>query len=181
MASYLDKEEFRRLLLSWPAKAIHYLYTNHRNSLIRLSEQRTRSRVAAEDIVQEAITAIWEKLDKLGSKKDFAIESYLYAIVRNKSISYHNKTREENLSSLDENRLSEDAQRVDSIANQYVEALWKILYSLPPREQQCVIMRYFQEMAYSEIADLLGITIKAVERNLTSARKRMRKIRYDFL
>ncbi len=66
------------------------------------------------------------------------------------------------------------------ISAEEAEVLWRVLASLPVREKQCIVMRYFQEMGYEEIALNLGVTVKAVERSMTSARKRLRKYRREF-
>ncbi len=82
MPNTLNNEEFKRLLLSWPDRAVQYLYTLHRSSLVRRSEQRTHNRKDAEDVVQEAFADLWEKHREIGGKEDLVITPYLYRMVK---------------------------------------------------------------------------------------------------
>ena len=177
MSDTLNNDEFKRLLLSWPAKAIHYLYTFHRDSLLRMSLQRTGSREAAEDVVQEAFADLWEKYPDLGQKKDLLIAPYLSATVRNKSIDYNRLTAQRR-----EYPLANEMRGANEtvLGEDDIEILWKLIANLPPREKQCIVMKYFQQMTYEEMAAVLGITVKAVERSMTSARKRLRKYKSVF-
>ncbi len=177
MPDILNNDEFKRLLLSWPARAIQYLYTFHKHSLLKICEQRTRSREAAEDIVQDAFADLWERHPELGQKKDLAIAPYLTATVKNKSIDFNKQAARRN-----EYPLGEETTGMDeSVLNaDDIDSLWKLISALPAREKQCVVMKYFQHMSYGDMANELAVTIKAVERNLASARKRMKKYKAIF-
>lgn len=180
MFSILNNEEFKRLLLSWPNRAIKYLYDLHHRSLLKISEQRTHNRKAAEDIVQDAITYLWERRQELARQEDLLIEPYLYKVVKNQSINFYKKVLNLNETLLDEDQLV-PGEDENIMSDEMIKELWKVLSTFPAREQQCLIMRYFQDMTYNDIADDLGITVKAVERSLTSARKRLRRFRSNFL
>jgi RNA polymerase sigma factor (sigma-70 family) len=177
MSDTLNNEEFKRLLLSWPAKAIHYLYTFHRDSLLRISQQRIGNRHAAEDVVQEAFVDLWERHLDLGQKKELMIAPYLSATVRNKSVDYNKLTAQRK-----EYPLANEATGSDEaiLGEDDIDILWRLIASLPTREKQCIVMKYFQYMTYEEMAAALGVTIKAVERTMTSARKRLRKYKSVF-
>lgn len=174
MRTILNNDEFKTLLLAWPNRAIQYLYDLHHRGLLKASQQRTHNREAAEDIVQDAIADLWEKHHELARKDDVSIDPYLYTIVRNRSITFYHRMVRLRESVFDETQFvpPEDEAGID---DHMIHKLLELLATFPAREQQCVVMKYFQEMTYDEIARELGTKKKAVERSLTSARKRLRR------
>ncbi|TVM13876.1 RNA polymerase subunit sigma-70 [Oceanidesulfovibrio indonesiensis] len=60
----------------------------------------------------------------------------------------------------------------------------RALDSLPPNQRMAIVLRYYEELSYEEIASALGTTRKAVERLLARGRARLRSDlgdRDDFL
>ncbi len=60
------------------------------------------------------------------------------------------------------------------MAQQRTERVQQWLDSLPPRQQEALLLRYYQDFSYVEIADLLSINEQSV-RNLVQ--KALQKIR----
>ena len=56
-----------------------------------------------------------------------------------------------------------------------LEYIWKLVYLLPPRQQEVFIMSRKQQMTNKEIAEQLDISEKAVERNIYFALKFIKK------
>ncbi len=180
MSKIPKNEEFKRLLISWPDRAIQLLFNTYRENLIRFSEKRTRNLPDAEDVVQETFEYIWSKRETLGNSEGVLIAPYLYALVKKKSITYYNESLKRNEESLVEEPSIDYNQEVEMISVEEMETLRHILTKLTPRQQQCIVMRYFQEMTYAEIAKELNLTTKAIEANLTSARKKLKGFKSAF-
>ena len=47
------------------------------------------------------------------------------------------------------------------------------LDGLPPRQRMAVVLRHYEDLGYAEIAETMGLTVKAVERLLARARERL--------
>jgi RNA polymerase sigma-70 factor (ECF subfamily) len=53
--------------------------------------------------------------------------------------------------------------------------LHSAIKELPPRLASVIQLQYFDKLSYKEIAEKLGISVKAVESLLVRAKKRLRK------
>lgn len=56
-----------------------------------------------------------------------------------------------------------------------VGQLRRVLEDLPPQMRRCVSLRYFQQLQYREIAEVLEISVDAVKVQLFRARSRLRR------
>ncbi len=180
MSPALDNERFRQLLSSFPTKAIEFLYKFYYHSLLTISIKYTRNQKASEDIVQETFVLVWEKHKWLGQHNEKSIEHYLVRVVKFKSITYYKKNHR-----LEENKIKykngntiasiEQSVEIDLIESEIYLELRNTIASFPKREQECLFMKIDDEMTNEQIAASLKVSIKAVERSLTSGRKRLRK------
>jgi RNA polymerase sigma factor (sigma-70 family) len=176
-----DSEIFKDLILSWPELAIEYLYEHYYSSLIYVAERKTHDRKASEDIVQEAFIEIWKKSRWLGKQKELLIGPYLISVVKFKAITFYHqnaKRDEKKAPFLPENLLSTKVSKESEIIqSDKFNTLRGIVSTLPSREQECIEMRFFQEMSIEAISIRLGISKKAVEKNITGGLKRLRKFK----
>jgi RNA polymerase sigma factor (sigma-70 family) len=180
MPDHIDNERFRKILLSYPAKAIEFLYQHYYHSLVNISKSLTHNRKASEDIVQELFVHVWEKHKWLGQHHDKSIQHYLVRVVKNMSITYYKKnfTLEENkLKYLNGNTVPSVEKSIETnlIESEIYRELRQAVAGFPKRERECLLMKIDDEMPIDEIALSLNVTRKAVERSLTSARKRLQK------
>ena len=182
MPSVLDNEPFRNLLYSWPEKALAFLYDRYYDQLIHIADMHTRDRHASQDVVQEVFADVWQKHKTLGSQRGESIQGYLVKAVAYHSITVYRKkakTAEQQVAYLYESR-DEHAQHsaeAEIISAERRSFARVILGTFPERERQCLLMQFEQEMRVKEIAQKLGISKKAVERSLTSGKKRLRRFR----
>ena len=125
----------------------------------------------AEDVVQDTFAALWEKRDTL--HKIVSIKSYLYTAVRNNCLMKLRSKKEFEI--VEELQLVDEYTREDVIARAEVEAkLWKIIDELPERQREIFLMAKRDGMAYREIAEETGLSVKTVENHVTRALKSLR-------
>ncbi|HNP95375.1 MAG TPA: sigma-70 family RNA polymerase sigma factor [Cyclobacteriaceae bacterium] len=180
MPETLDNERFRLLLGAMPAKAIELLYDHYFEGLVHLSIKFVSDRNIAEDVVQDTLVHVWEQHKELSNHHDLPIHFYLARVVRNKSITFykqHLKLMDNYAQFLNGNRVPSLEQTVESqlIDHEIAERIKARIATFPYRERQCLEMKIDRLMTTKEIAAELGITVKAVERTITSAHKRLRK------
>jgi RNA polymerase sigma factor (sigma-70 family) len=181
MSDSIDNERLRRLLVSYPVKAIQILYQHYHGSLLRIAAGLTRNVRTAEDIVQEAFAHVWENHKLLGRHHDKPIFYYLARVVKNMAISEYkgsivlavrkNKLRQYLVAHASEAPV--DNQLVQKEVRSQVR---RLISTFPLRERQCLLIRLDEQCSVDEIAKRLGITKKAVERSITSANKRLRRL-----
>jgi RNA polymerase sigma-70 factor (ECF subfamily) len=61
------------------------------------------------------------------------------------------------------------------ISQETVQLVRQAIDSLP-EDQKKIVLLYQEELSYERIAEVLGCSVKAVERRLYRARKRLKKI-----
>lgn len=178
----INNELFRNLLFSWPEKALVFLYDDFYDSLIRIADMHTHDRKAFEDVLQEVFADVWQKHKSLGQQRDQSIQTYLIKAVEYHSISLYKKnakTAERQTQYFNAHRANffEYPAEASIISAEKQSFIRLILATFPLRERECLLLQIDHGMTVKEIARRLGITKKAVERSLTSAKKRLKKFR----
>lgn len=182
MSDSANKNQYlRNLFISWPEKAFRHLYERYYDSMIRVAEWRTRDLKASEDIVQEAFIDIWENRERIAKIKDLQLIPYLFTIVKNKSAAFVNKTVKLNENQMkyitQELLLAKEPIEKEIISEEEKAVILKIISTFPERERQCLTLKFYHGMSNAAIAQNLNVTVKAVERSITSGYKRFRKYR----
>lgn len=172
-----EEDDLRNLLKSHPAKAAEFLFRKHCHGLFALAKSLTHDAEAAKDIVHDAILHLMENAGMLSKNHDTWLIYYLVRVVKLKAIThFRNSIR---LIAVDEaflNHPSREGDVEDTFSREDLRReLRRLLHQFPPREKECMLMKIDRHMTNEQIATALGITVKAVERTVTSARKRLRK------
>lgn len=179
MLPVIDNERFRKLLRSYPKKAVSLLYDEYHRSLQNLSFALTRDKEAAKDIVQEAFYHVWQNSERLSHFHERSIENYLVKVVRYKSITYFKRAIQLNIHNLEFLSGQPVSLIVQPFEYKIIEAeiiaeIRNAIQTFPKRQRECLLMQVDKGMTVDRIARELGVTPKAVEKNLTAAKKRLR-------
>jgi RNA polymerase sigma factor (sigma-70 family) len=140
----------------------------------RVLAQATRmmgNRAEAEEIAQEAMLKLW-RASKSGEINKASISTWLYSVTANLCIDRlrcHRKT-------LPIHDLPEPVDPTPAVAQVLLEdarksALRAALADLPERQAMAVSLRFIEGLQNPEIADIMGVSIEAVE-SLTARGKR---------
>ena len=121
-------------------------------------------RAEAEDVAQEAMLRLWRIAPdwQTGQAK---VSTWLYRVTMNLCIDLQRKRRGGTVA-LDD--APDPADNTPSAAEQLVakarsDALQDALAQLPDRQRQAVVLRHLEELANPEIAEILGVSVEAVE------------------
>ena len=141
-----------------------------------------RDRDEAEEIVQSAFLAMWEKRETLDIKT--SLKSYLYTMVRNTSLNVikHEKIKQKYIGealAVEERSHDNVVQKV--LSSELEEKIHHAMESLPEQCRLVFKLSRFEELKYSEIAEQLEISIKTVENQMGKALKIMREQLRDYL
>lgn len=145
------------------------LLQERRPALIGYAALMTGDRVAAEDLVHDAIVRTFGKPRTFPSLN--AADAYVRRAIANGFIDGA-RSRKSLWGALA--RLAEDEEAPeDEIADRLdVRAA---LRSLPPRERACVVMRFYDDLLVADIAAALGLTDGAVKRYLSDGIHRLNR------
>ena len=131
-----------------------------------------------EDLVQEAFCKAYEQLPSLRQQAKFA--SWLWSIAANAALSHqYRKKREEQAAPARAEQqvaLSLYLRRPDEVAEEHEAArlVWEALDRLEPESRRLVVLYYFEECGYQEIARFLDLSVAAVRWRLFKTRDWLR-------
>lgn len=142
-------------------------------SLMRLAYLITGQRADAEDLFQETLVDVHRKWSRVqGSDHPYA---YVRTMMTNRfTSSRRRKWHGERPTDPVDMPAAADAwfdpsHRVDSD-----DALWQLLATLPDRMRTVLVLRYFEDLDDSEIADALGIAVSTVRATASRAIAQLR-------
>jgi len=152
-----DEEEFV-LLLEPLLPAAH-----------RLALGLLRSRSDAEDAVQSAVLNAWRNFGHF--RRDSDLKPWLLTIVANEC---RRQRRNRWWSVLKGEGFTGSAEKVPTAADPAITDLRRALYRLPHDQRLVVILRYYLDLSFEEIAQTAGISIKAAKSRTYRALERLR-------
>lgn len=131
-----DREPFAQ-----PSPTFEDFYRAQLQPMLRLAYLMTQSRAAAEDLVQDSFIRLqprWGALDNPAA--------YLRRTVANACYSWHRRRQREAAFTV----VPPDPAEAEH------DEMWDALAQLPPRRRAALVLRYYQDLSESEIADILG-------------------------
>ncbi|WP_442590348.1 RNA polymerase sigma factor [Pedobacter sp. AW31-3R] len=128
----------------------------------------------ADDLVQEVFIKVWRNLEKFRS--DSKLYTWIYRIATNESITFLNKKKQRNNTPLDE--VSQELAE-SLVASSYFNGdkiqmkLQQALLTLPEKQRLIFNMKYFDDMKYDEISEVLGTSVGALKASFHIAVKKV--------
>ena len=148
----MKKEEFKAL------------FDNHFEDVRRYILYRSGDDEIATDIAQDTFLRIWEKQLKIDPKTS---KSLLFKIAGDLYVSHYRKEKVafNFFTTFNPNHKSitpEDEINFQELKNAYDTAL----KSMPEKQRTVFLLNRIDEMKYKEIADHLGLSVKAIEKRI---------------
>lgn len=132
----------------------------------------------ANDLLQNTFIKAWMSIDLFRGEAKLA--TWLYKIAINESITFLNKQRARNQISLD----NQDLFLVEKLesdsyfdGDEWQMKLQKAILTLPEKQRIVFNMRYFDDMSYDEISEIMGTSVGALKASFHHATKKIE----DFL
>jgi RNA polymerase sigma-70 factor (ECF subfamily) len=125
----------------------------------------------AEDALQEVFLSVHKSLSSFDSHKG-AFTTWLYRVTLNFCLNHRRKRHYSSLENIS------PIPATDFPGAQLAEddALWQAARSLSDKQQAVLILRYYWDLPYAEIASILDIPLGTVKSRLDLALKTLRKI-----
>jgi len=149
--------------------AFDEIVRRHQRTAWRIAHRFLGDPVEAEDVAQEAFLRILAAAPRYKPSATFS--TYLYRVVARLCIDYVRKKRPIFINTLPETVDSSPDPETALVQKDRDALIRKVLDALPSRQRMVVILKYYEELSYCEIAGAMGTTVKAVERLLGRARK----------
>jgi RNA polymerase sigma-70 factor, ECF subfamily len=153
-------------------EAFAALFEQYKNLVYKTAYLMLGDAHDAEDALQEVFLLVHKSLTNFNSHQG-AFTTWLYHITFNFCLNYRRRKR--NHSSLEDvsQKLATDFPGA-RLAEE--DSLWQATRSLTEKQQVVVILRYYWELPYAEIASILEIPLGTVKSRLDLALKTLQKI-----
>ena len=175
IADYIvaDDRELVTQALRGDDTAFEYLFNRYRDAIHRLFVQRLGGTNDADDLLQETFIKVYINLHRYSG--EFTFGQWVYTIARNTFIDFVRR-RQEDLPIDD--RFAAPASSAptpeESVINlQQRTQIEHYLEQLSPRYRQLIVMRFFDEYSYEEIAAKLSLPLGTVKTQIHRAREQM--------
>ncbi len=122
------------------------------------------------DVSQDAFIKAFRKIKMFDTHMPFF--PWFYRLMKNLCIDHLKHKRRMSEVPLEDTKVFDKA-RDD---REMKEALWKGIRELPFDQREVIILRYFRQMSYAEIAELIGRPIGTVMSSLYYAKKKLKGI-----
>lgn len=149
----------------------------HQDAVYNLCYRMLGNSVEAEDAAQEAFLRAYVNLQRYDTSRSF--KTWVMSIASNHCIDVIRKRRmqilslDEPLPSADARALSskEDGPELHALRQEMSEEIQELLDELQPDYRAAVVLRYWYDYSYAEIADALDTTESAIKSRLFRARQ----------
>jgi RNA polymerase sigma-70 factor (ECF subfamily) len=136
---------------------------------------------AAEDIVQEVFLKVWLKRKEI---EENTFQSYLFTLVRNACLNHvkHQQIVERHQAGMEDTSKEESLYYADFFSNPFHQTIFneiqdeieKTMQELPEQTSKVFRLSRFEGMKNSEIAKMLNVSIRTVEKHNTRALEKLR-------
>lgn len=174
MSDELDRELLGRLR-NGDHDAFNAIFRQWYEPVVRSANRVLRDSGVAEELAQDVFLELWRRRDTLAP--DSSVAGYLMQSVRNRALNHLRHLAVQKKSVVYVEALSEPAERADAQthASELQAAMTQAIADLPPRTREVFLMSRERGLRYTEIAEQLGVSVKAVEASMSRALRILRE------
>lgn len=154
------------------SEAFTIIVNEYKEQLYWLIRRMVLNHDDADDVLQNTFVKAWMALDQF--RGDSKISSWLYRIATNEALSFLERKKISNISMDDATNVATTLMcdpyfDGDETAAQLQEAI----STLPEKQRLVFNMKYFQEMKYEDMSDILGTSVGALKASYHHAVKKI--------
>ena len=158
-------------------KLFKQIITEHQDKIFRICNAYLYNKHNVEDLFQEVLVNIWNSLPRF--KGQSQITTWIYRITLNTTITFNKAhTRKKNIltNNIPENIMDDSSGYEKEIQKQ--EQTDKLLTSIQKleKDERLIISFVLEELAYKEIADILGISVNLVGVKINRIKKKLLRL-----
>lgn len=167
-----DNKAFDELLARYQSKLFNYIFFIVRNQEV------------AEDIFQETFVKAIVTIQQGRYTASGKFGAWLTRIAHNMIIDNFRQERSENTISNDETEvdlfndadLCDDNIEMQMVSEQTLADVRRLMDALPENQREVVYMRFYQDLSFKEIAEIIGVSINTALGRMRYALLNMRRI-----
>ncbi|MDC1162425.1 sigma-70 family RNA polymerase sigma factor [Tenacibaculum sp.] len=154
-------------------KIFDQIYKTHIKALYNFMYYKCGNANMSKDFVQESFIKLWDNCAKVTTDK---AKSFLFTIARNLFLNdvTHKKIRLKHQESLTRTYTNESPEFLLE-EQEFMDKLQRVISELPENQREVFLLNRIDKKKYREIAILLDISIKTVEKRMSLALKYLEK------
>lgn len=175
MAEISDKE-LLQLLLNEPEseRGFSLLVRTYQERLYWHIRRMVIDHDDADDLLQDVFVKVWKNIGKF--RQDANLYTWMYRIATNECITFLNKKRKQSFVSMGdvEEQLAGSLESDPEYSGDKIQLkLQQAILKLPDKQRLVFNMKYFQELKYDEMSEILGTSVGALKASYHHAVKKI--------
>jgi len=155
------------------AEAVRELVDGYLDRIVGFSYRILGDTAAAEDVAQETFLRLWRQAGRW--RADAPVSSWLHKVAHNLCIDRVRKATPAALDDVPEPADPADSPSLALHRSQLAQAIDAAIAELPERQGAAIHLVHREEMSNIEAAEVLGVSVEAVESLLARGRRTLRK------
>jgi RNA polymerase sigma-70 factor (ECF subfamily) len=156
-------------------QAFARLIDRHMESLHGFAQRMLGNSADADDIIQETFLRVWHKAEKW-QPTTAKVSTWLHSITHHLCIDFHRRDKAEMVDIADLELIDphqpDDSRLQEEVAREVKAALQQ----LPENQRSAIILCHYHQMSNREAAQVLNISVSALESLMARGRRKLRKI-----
>ncbi len=162
------------LFANGDGQAAGVLAYRHTGRVLALALRMLGDQAEAEDVAQDALMRLW-KIAPDWRQGEAKVSTWLYRVASNLCLDrlrkHSGKRATQDIDSVPEPQDERPSVEADLMARDRAAALQKALQDLPDRQRQAVSLRFLQELTNPEVAEVMEVSVEAVESLLSRGKR----------
>ncbi|MFT4970462.1 MAG: RNA polymerase sigma factor (sigma-70 family) [Chitinophagales bacterium] len=149
--------------------AINSIVENYSDRLYAHVIRMVKDEASTQDVLQNTFVKIWKGL--AGFRQESKLSTWLFTIATNESFTFLKKQKRISTSMLS---INQEATSMDGLdGNQIEMKLKNAIETLPLKQKQVFILRYFDEVKYKDMSEMLDTSEGALKASYHHAVKKI--------
>ena len=155
-------------------KAFRNLLSNYQERLYYHVRRYVHHHEDANDVLQNTFIKIWKAIDNF--RGESGLYTWLYRIASNEAITYINKVKKHPTVDIEQTTAQYRGGTDNPEADEMTAKLQRAIDTLPDKQKQVFIMRYYDEMPYEQISGIVDTSVGALKASYHHAVKKIEEI-----
>lgn len=169
-----NEQDLQQRIRAGDESAFDSVFRSNYARLVRVAESVVRERASAEEIAQEVMLELWRRRESLRVEQSFA--AYLIRSTRNRALNYvrHQRVVARELAAAALQERESQAADAEMLGVELAGVVREAIATLPELTREVFQLSRVQGLRYVEIAGVLGISVKTVEKRMGQALAELR-------
>lgn len=172
----MDRHESPPAILDLSSEeAMEWIMDTYGESLKRFIYTYVKNRSQTDDLFQEVLVTVYQKIETFQERSSF--KTWLYRIAANKCKDYLRSPINRLLLIKDQihEKYTDITPEQSYMMNEQKHQLMQAIFALPIKYREVLILQYYKEFSIQEISELLKINPSTVRTRLMRAKERLKQ------